>query len=153
MHPGFRPRASTTPRGCACTPRRPAARARRMGIEVTCPHGHTFKVKDKYAGKRGLCPKCQGQVVVVVPGLEQAEAAEKAYRDAVISEHKAAHAAPPPSNAGSIFDDHPAPRGSSVSGSLLGSSVMRHNIKCECGAAVPMWFAKCPQCGAYLQNR
>jgi len=38
-----------------------------MGIPVTCPNGHEFKVKDKYAGKKGLCPYCKGQVAVRVP--------------------------------------------------------------------------------------
>ena len=38
-----------------------------MGIQVECPHGHVFKVKDKYAGKKGLCPHCEGQVIVQVP--------------------------------------------------------------------------------------
>lgn len=126
-----------------------------MGIQVECPHGHKFKVKDKYAGKRGLCPHCADQVVVQVPDLETSSATEEAYRDAVIGEHRANHAAPPvPSgDTSSVFDDHPAVKGSGTSGSLLGSSVLRHNIKCECGASVPMWFAKCPSCGTFLQNR
>ena len=38
-----------------------------MGIAVTCPNGHQFKVKDKYAGKKGLCPYCEGQVLVRIP--------------------------------------------------------------------------------------
>jgi len=37
-----------------------------MGIQVECPNGHSFKVKDKYAGKKGLCPHCEGQVIVQV---------------------------------------------------------------------------------------
>jgi hypothetical protein len=39
-----------------------------------------------------------------------------------------------------------------TSGSLLGSSVIRHNIKCKCGERVPMWFARCPHCGEYLEH-
>ncbi|MEM1304084.1 MAG: hypothetical protein AAGG46_04275 [Planctomycetota bacterium] len=126
-----------------------------MGIQVQCPHGHTFKVKDKYAGKRGLCPKCAGQVVVQVPEAGVSRATETAYRQAVLDEHKAAHAVPPApgGSGGSVFDDHPANHDSGTSGSLLGSSVMRHNVKCACGASVPMWFAKCPSCGTFLQNR
>ena len=38
-----------------------------MGIPVNCPNGHHFSVKDKYAGKKGICPYCEGQVVVRVP--------------------------------------------------------------------------------------
>ena len=29
-----------------------------MGIVCHCPNGHRVKVKDKLAGKRGLCPVC-----------------------------------------------------------------------------------------------
>jgi hypothetical protein len=29
-----------------------------MGIVAYCPNGHRIKVKDKLAGKRGLCPTC-----------------------------------------------------------------------------------------------
>ncbi|MEN1678902.1 MAG: hypothetical protein AAGJ46_04875 [Planctomycetota bacterium] len=126
-----------------------------MGIRVECPHGHVFKVKDKYAGKRGLCPHCKGQVEVRVPNRMSDEQASDVYRKAVIQEHRAAHAAPPvpdPASESSIFDDHPAERDSNTSGSLLGSSVIRHNIKCDCGASVPMWYARCPSCGKYIER-
>lgn len=33
-------------------------------IEVTCPQGHSFRVKSKYAGQRGKCPTCQSGVEV-----------------------------------------------------------------------------------------
>jgi hypothetical protein len=33
-------------------------------IEVACPQGHSFRVKSKYAGQRGKCPKCQAIVDV-----------------------------------------------------------------------------------------
>lgn len=128
-----------------------------MGIRVECPHGHVFKVKEKYAGKRGLCPHCKGQVEVRVPAaLDTSQAAEQAYRDAVISTHRAKNAAPPPpksAGSSSIFDEHPEQSGSSTSGSLLGSSVIRHDVKCSCGAKVPMWFARCPSCGTFIQQR
>lgn len=124
-----------------------------MGIRVECPHGHVFKVKDKYAGKRGLCPHCRGQVEVRVPSVMSDESAADAYRRAVIEEHKAAHAAPPPASSSSVLEDHPAERGSGTSGSLLGSSIIRHNLKCKCGAKAPMWYARCPSCGAYLERQ
>ena len=46
-----------------------------MGIQVECPNGHIFKVKDKYAGKKGLCPHCEGQVIVQVPDALTANSA------------------------------------------------------------------------------
>lgn len=130
-----------------------------MGIRVECPNGHHFKVKDKYAGKRGLCPHCTGQVVVRVPAVEAEEsgisgAAEAAYRQAVLNEHKASNAAPPPpGGSASVFDEPELKSDSSTSGSLLGSSVIRHGVKCKCGTSVPMWFARCPACGTYMEQR
>ena len=114
-----------------------------MGIQVKCPHGHVFKVKDKYAGKKGLCPHCNGQVEVRVPDLFTAtQAAEKVVERT-----------PPASyNDESIFDDeHEAT--SNTSGSLLGSSVIQHNVSCaSCGQRVPMWYAKCPSCGHFMDQ-
>jgi uncharacterized paraquat-inducible protein A len=35
-----------------------------MAIRVICPNGHSLNVKEKYAGRIGLCPECQAQVEV-----------------------------------------------------------------------------------------
>jgi len=35
-----------------------------MGIKVSCPNGHTIKVKDSFAGKTGLCPACKARITV-----------------------------------------------------------------------------------------
>ena len=121
-----------------------------MGIQVKCPKGHTFKVKDKYAGKRGLCPHCTDQTIVEVPSASAAEI-NKAYRAAVEQEQRAARA---DSGSSSIFDDVPMDADASTSGSLLGSSVIRHQVKCAfCNTAVPLWYAKCPSCGHFLDER
>ena len=141
-----------------------------MGIQVECPHGHVFRVKDKYAGKKGLCPHCEGQVLVQVPdALTASPTSETLQREAIQRRQAAQHHTPPKSSIGSsnsgssssgnsgshVFDDpadQVAAPGSSTSGSLLGSSVIRHNIKCKCGQHVPMWYARCPACGAYLDH-
>ena len=48
-----------------------------MPISVTCAKcGHTLSVKDKYAGKKGLCPKCQS--TILIPGSDDALAAAPA---------------------------------------------------------------------------
>lgn len=123
-----------------------------MGIHVKCPHGHKFKVKDKYAGKRGLCPHCTEQVVVEVPAANTSADLDKAYRQAVTDENRSTH--PADTGSSSIFDDAPQEQDSSTSGSLLGSSVIRHNVKCGfCKESVPMWYAKCPSCGHFLDQR
>ena len=128
-----------------------------MGIQVECPNGHIFKVKDKYAGKKGLCPHCEGQVLVQVPdALTASETSEILQREAIQRRQAAQHHQPHQSSSGShVFDDPAetvASASSSTSGSLLGSSVIRHNIRCQCGQHVPMWYARCPACGAYLDH-
>lgn len=35
-----------------------------MGIRVSCPNGHTIKVRDSFAGKTGLCPACKARIKV-----------------------------------------------------------------------------------------
>jgi hypothetical protein len=126
-----------------------------MGIPVKCPNGHEFRVKDKYAGKKGLCPYCQGQVFVQVPDALTSKDLKQAYTQAVAEEQQRQHPSRTPSiHDSSIFEsgsDH-LEGGPSASGSLLGSSVVRHNIRCKCGESVPMWFAKCPKCGTYLEH-
>jgi hypothetical protein len=123
-----------------------------MGIRVECPNGHVFKVKDKYAGKKGLCPHCDGQVIVLVPNTMTTEASEILQQEAIQRRQAAQHHSPSGSH---VFDDpheSVAAAGSGTSGSLLGSSVIRHNIRCRCGEHVPMWYARCPACGAYLDH-
>jgi len=128
-----------------------------MGIQCECPNGHTFKVKDKYAGKKGLCPHCEGQVIVQVPDAMTASASDVLQREAIQRRQAShEHSDSRDSSSGShVFDDPnegPSPASSGTSGSLLGSSVLRHNIKCKCGQHVPMWYARCPGCGRYLEH-
>src|SRR5215213_7441142 len=109
-----------------------------MGIPVTCPHGHHFSVKDKYAGKKGLCPYCEGQVEVRVPDALSSQDMKRAYSQAYREErHKGR--TPATANDASVFDSAPDEHSaSSSSSSMLGSSVVRHNIRCKCGESVPM---------------
>jgi hypothetical protein len=122
-----------------------------MGIRVECPNGHVFKVKDKYAGKKGLCPHCKGQVQVLVPEAMQAELADVLQMEAIQRRQTHGHAA-----GESVEMDEPhdlsASGGAGSSASLLGSSVIRHNVRCKCGEHVPMWYARCPACGEYLEH-
>ncbi len=120
-----------------------------MGIPVKCPFGHEFKVKDKYAGKKGLCPFCKDQVAVRVPDAATSPDLKKAAYRAAAEEHGGGAAA---AAASSVFDDDSGVNDASTSGSLLSSSVLRHNIKCKCGEKVPMWFARCPKCGVFLEH-
>jgi hypothetical protein len=124
-----------------------------MGIPVTCPHGHHFSVKDKYAGKKGMCPYCEGQVLVRVPDALSSQEFKQAVTRAVRDERKGTM---PSMSDSSVLDGMPdSSKGGSSSGSsgsMLGSSVVRHNIRCKCGESVPMWFAKCPKCGTFIEH-
>ncbi len=140
-----------------------------MGIAVKCPNGHQFKVKDKYAGKKGLCPYCEGQVLVRVPdalssrdfkaAVHRAAAADRAASSDIKKKGPmpagvgiSAEKDKEPGHGSSVFDE-PMSQDADTSGSLLGSSVIRHNVKCKCGEHVPMWFARCPKCGQYMPQR
>ncbi|MEO2046216.1 MAG: hypothetical protein ABGX16_06535 [Pirellulales bacterium] len=148
-----------------------------MGIKVKCPHGHEFKVKDKYAGKKGLCPYCEGQVLVRVPdalssrefnaAVHRAAATDRASLSGSKGSTKSRKAGTPAGSSGSsihqvmpqdqnsgssVFDES-LPQDADTSGSLLGSSVIRHNVKCRCGEHVPMWFARCPKCNQFMPQR
>jgi len=124
-----------------------------MGIPVECPNGHHFKVKDKYAGKKGLCPKCHGEVTVQVPDLLTSKEAQDNYRRVITDEYRATHGGGPAPDSGSSVLDDSLHDDASSSGSLLGSSVIRHHVRCRCGQSVPMWFAKCPACGNFMEQR
>ena len=106
-----------------------------MGIHVQCPNGHVFKVKDKYAGKKGVCPHCEGNVIVQVPNAFS-------KRSPSIPDD-------------SVLDGYENSLASDASGSLLESaSVVRHKVEClNCKAKVPFWYATCPSCGQHLNHR
>lgn len=120
-----------------------------MGIPVTCPHGHHFSVKDKYAGKKGICPYCEGQVVVRVPDALSSQELNKAVTRAVRDERKGTM---PTMNDSSVLDSLEGKSGSPSSSSFMSSSVVRHHVRCKCGESVPMWFAKCPKCGTFIEH-
>ena len=122
-----------------------------MGIPVTCPHGHHFSVKDKYAGKKGICPYCEGQVVVRVPDALSSQDCKKAVTRAVRDERKG-HDAVAERLVGARRHARRDKSPGASSSSFMGSSVVRHNIRCKCGESVPMWFAKCPKCGTFLEH-
>jgi len=109
------------------------------------------RLKDKYAGKKGLCPHCDGKVVVNVPELtdevppDSAPAPVKVQKPYVIDEHDAAL----------VYDDPlSVSEGASDTGhSLIGASAIRHGKKCaKCGAKSPIWYASCQKCGEFFKE-
>ena len=114
-----------------------------MSIRVECPNGHVFKVKDKYSGKKGLCPHCDGDVVVVVPELIS--------DDEIVDQLMTGDAPTVDDEGDSIHDDHPSDQETGLS--LLSSSIVRQQKKCPaCGERSPIWYASCHNCGQFFDD-
>jgi len=122
-----------------------------MAIEVRCPNGHLLKVKDKYAGQRGLCPRCKARVQVPHP----ARVTDEEILDVL------GPPPPPPEPAdeddagpGTPEEVHQDPRHAErgESGiSLLGSSILGRKKVCPgCHRVTSYAFKWCPGCGTPL---
>ncbi|MEN6407639.1 MAG: STAS domain-containing protein [Thermoguttaceae bacterium] len=110
-----------------------------MLIEVRCPNGHVLHVREQYAGKIGVCPRCTAPVripyvatAVVSDGLGAAPGstphAQVPTQVVVVEEpqrsrHSWAVAANPPLHPG------------------------RERVCLTCGRVISQSFAICPQCG------
>lgn len=100
-----------------------------MSIRVTCGSGHRFKVKDKYSGKIGKCPKCKARVEVPV----------------VVGSYVA--------DGDSVIDDHAQEQHSGSDISLVGSRVNNTEACPMCQTDVPIWHCKCGECGYRFAGR
>jgi len=116
-----------------------------MSIRVECPNGHHFRVKDKYAGKKGLCPHCDGEVVVRVPDASPKERASAEWTRT----RKAYHI--DESDTSLVYDDPVSEEASGSGQSLVGSSAVKHGKRCpKCGEKSPIWYASCQKCGEFF---
>ena len=120
-----------------------------MSIEVVCPNGHKLKVKDKFSGKTGLCPRCKARVEV--PSLLTDE-----FVLNVVGEHKQAAPQqkewqPPEDDSASVLDEPKQFQGSGLS--LLGSSIIQHKKVCpKCHETVGLQYASCPRCKTFFDD-
>ena len=134
-----------------------------MPIEVVCPNGHLLKVKDKYAGKSGLCPHCQAPLLVPAPRADdEDDSIELVPRKRI--EDELTKPLPPAAAGGHIDDDDEIPGGGtpskaaasaahSAGESLLGSAVIKHQKMCRrCHQMSPIWFARCPNCDCFFRT-
>ncbi|MBX7166339.1 MAG: zinc ribbon domain-containing protein [Pirellulales bacterium] len=117
-----------------------------MSIQVTCPNGHVLKVKDKYAGQTGLCPRCQARIYVPEP------AAAPLSEDAIVD------LLGPPSRVDlDAMPVHQESRHLSDSGDSLmgGSSVHAGGPSRECPKCrkhVAATYRICPHCWTYFSD-
>ncbi|MCL6505396.1 MAG: hypothetical protein K6T59_00060 [Bryobacteraceae bacterium] len=108
-----------------------------MSIELTCPQGHKLKVKDRYAGKTGLCPRCGSRVRV--PGVSEQEILRLLTCEELIeADHRASAAEEP---AAGTVEAIPARR------PLAGSKTCP-----RCKKEVRASFDLCPHCGTYFAS-
>lgn len=125
-----------------------------MGIEITCPNGHQLQIKEKYAGKAGLCPKCHAaiQVPALIPSsiddlidlVPRAPATKVAAFDPAADDDD---------------DDDPMPTRAAHSPSRTGdsllssSSLVKHQKVCpKCFQVAPIWFARCQHCDHFFRD-
>ena len=116
-----------------------------MGIKIKCPNGHELNVKEKYAGKTGLCPQCQAEVQVPTPG-----AISDDEIIAILGRPPAMKPNYPPPAEESVLDAPKPPESEEKSSgiSLLGSSFVRRKKVCpKCCHLVSYAFKQCPRCG------
>ena len=125
-----------------------------MSITVTCSSGHTLRVKEKYAGKKGLCPVCKVAVDVPLPvvAVARVAAAAAAMSDSAISSLMRGAARDEPPAAHEDVLHHDGPSGSSVS--LASSSFVRRHTKIcpKCKKNVLAQYDLCPHCHTYFTN-
>ena len=116
-----------------------------MGIPVTCQAGHSFKVKEKYAGKRGRCPFCREPIQVPRPGkLTEDDIVDLMGKEPASVPTETSSLADP----ASIFDES---GDDSSAVSLLEASAIRQMKKCpQCGERIPFWSTQCPHCESKL---
>ena len=126
-----------------------------MGILVNCPNGHVFKVKEKYAGKKGFCPQCTDKVTVQVPDTLSTMSSSGVLHKALDGSNDVGHGQSvlDEHHGESVLDVHHKDQSHSASGSLLNSSLIRSRTTCKrCGAKVPSWFASCSECGEFMEG-
>ena len=115
-----------------------------MSIEFRCPNGHLLKVKDKYAGQTGLCPKCQARVLVPKPVEAMSE---QAICDLI---------GPPEEDDIPVHQERQLQDPSSgASGSSLIQAAMsaRETKICpKCKHEVRVCYALCPFCHTYFSD-
>ena len=56
-----------------------------MGIRFYCPNGHKLNVKEKLAGKRGICPHCQVRLLIPHKSTRSSSREERAKQDKLVA--------------------------------------------------------------------
>jgi hypothetical protein len=113
-----------------------------MAIQVTCPNGHTLKVSDEMAGKRGLCPICKAKVEV--PKREAGELTEEAILEILTAGEES-----PRAKAAETSDLDPMAQRAAARRAPEGPATPRKTCP-RCHAIIPGGMKICPNCKTYV---
>ncbi len=123
-----------------------------MSIQVSCPNGHSLRIKDSFAGKTGYCPHCRAKVHVPQPiGFSEDDVISvlgpPPPRPADESESP-----PDPEVYAYVHQSRSRPKPGAESGvGLAGSSILRRAKRCpHCHTPTSFSFSICPTCGTPL---
>jgi anti-anti-sigma factor len=114
-----------------------------MLIVVRCPNGHVLHVKDKHAGRMGVCPRCSAPIRVPLP--------DQAHGDDRIGVVPASQR---PSEAVVLKGPrHDGADQTSATGPPIFFSPLEKGKLClECGKIVSQSFTICPRCGTPIST-
>ena len=110
-----------------------------MAIKVSCPNGHTIKVKDSFAGKTGLCPACKARITV--PAISRRGLSEDAILGILgdFEPEKDKKVAPDKPDPGALVEEYKPPQ--------------RTLKSCQsCGREISVQTHICPFCHHYIAN-
>ncbi len=130
-----------------------------MAIRLRCSNGHLLRVKEKFAGKSGLCPYCHVRVNVPHIKLPQAHSLSDEEILDIMGPPPAVTPLPDYADEDESTEVHVLPdaekqpndEGSGIS--LVGSSMLKRKKFCpECARIVSYSFKWCPGCGSLLSG-
>jgi len=108
-----------------------------MSIRVICPNGHVLNVKDKYDGKKGLCPTCK--VAIKVPDPAEVFTEESIMDVLMPHESGLSGISLAQSDAETPAEDE-----------WKSQSSIRQRICSKCFEEIPVDSNICPQCKTYI---
>jgi len=111
-----------------------------MLIEVRCPNGHILHVREKYAGKIGVCPRCSAPVRVPTVGQASGDSSDRLGAPPLSERPSGVIVLNDSQRAQMTWKPAPAAAG-------LASRSVKESMCLECGRIVSHSFAVCPQCG------
>ena len=97
-----------------------------MLIKLHCPNGHKVAVDDRHAGQKGICPKCQTEVLI--PQAQPKEVTDSSIM-AALGDYVPDTSLAAPSPARAMAPMRPCPK---------------------CRSRISTVYRRCPHCQTYL---